>query len=933
MKISAFFKNKVFTKSFLYDFLLGLAAFAIPLIALIILYSVNNYTLASHKGFTIIGFDLQSQYIAIMRNYKYILTHQNESLVYSTMRNMGGEYLSIFSYYVSSPFNLFIVFVQDVDIPLFFIWTNIIKMSFAAFNMYLLLRLTTKEKNIGYLAFAFGYGLVSYFFANMHNFMWFDCVMILPLVILGVRYLEQGKHHWLYALSLAYALMTSWYIGALMCMFLVIFFVYRVICLDTKKERINYAIRFGATSVAGGFLAAAFWFTAFMHLAGTKARGGLSTPDFASFSLFFRGFLSNDFPSVDVLMNNCGWATMFTSIVTLIFAQLFVLNPSYNKKERYGALGIFILYFFVLEVSTLNELFHGGQEPSWFPTRYSFMLGFLVCYFGALEFRKLKETKEWHLAIPAIAAVIVLIIVVNVPSEILSDDHAEYYNPSVLSIVLYYSSIVIILGYLLLKRFTKLDNKWVYMGLSTLILALTAVSSTTSASTTLKEYEHKNYEHAQRYETYLLDCAYQDAVNKVKALEPEDNYRMEITSNRPGNYNLIDNNPFFYNYNGLSHYTSQAKKAVQLYFEKLGFHNNGFFEKFEGGGTLATSSLLGLKYLIDENYYSIYKPKYTYHYPFVQLTDMVSADRDVQFYKNEYALPFGFAVGDNGYSYINQGERQENGNIRWFDHFEYFNEIFKTFVKDVKDSDDKQKDIFKKCEISEIEVGEGLTYTEDEFGNRYFTGKGIINYVMNEPEVNEDDNIYFYNKKCDWRMDFFVDGTIADNNNYWHTGIRGIKHRTNGIHKVKVQVEYDVNNTLIVPEMYIEKVDVLGEYINKIKAQSANDLKVKKTKFSYGLEGSFELLNDNQMFVFTLPFEKDFKIYVDGKRVKAMTKWDIFTGVELKDYAHGKHTIKLVYTDNSFTKGLIISYLGLSLLVGIILLEKDLSNKKKKISE
>ena len=91
---------------------------------------------------------------------------------------------------------------------------------------------------------------------------------------------------------------------------------------------------------------------------------------------------------------------------------------------------------------------------------------------------------------------------------------------------------------------------------------------------------------------------YQDAVDKVKSLEPNDNYRMELTSNRPGNYNLIDNNPFFYNYSGFCHYTSNAKKNVKDYFWKLGYHNNDYFEKFEGGATLSVSSLLGLKYLI-----------------------------------------------------------------------------------------------------------------------------------------------------------------------------------------------------------------------------------------------------------------------------------------------------------------------------------------------
>ena len=129
MKISVFIK-KILNKNFLFDLALGLAAFLLPFIALIVVFSINKFALNNHDGYTIISFDMQSQYIAILKNYKYVITH-NESLVYSTMRLFGGEYLSIFAYYVSSPFNLLTIFIKDADLPLFFVWGNIIKMSFA----------------------------------------------------------------------------------------------------------------------------------------------------------------------------------------------------------------------------------------------------------------------------------------------------------------------------------------------------------------------------------------------------------------------------------------------------------------------------------------------------------------------------------------------------------------------------------------------------------------------------------------------------------------------------------------------------------------------------------------------------------------------------------------------------------------------------------
>lgn len=931
MNLSDFLK-KILNKNFLYDLLVALASFVLPFLVLIILFSINKFALTDHNGSTIIMFDMQSEYISFLRNLRYSLIN-HESLVYTTKRTFGGEYLSIFSFYLASPFNLLVPLIKENDLPLFFIWSNIIKMSLASFNMYLLLRLSTKERNLGYLAFSFAYGLISYSFAEMHNFMWLDCVMILPLVILGLKYLEEGKKHWVYAITLAYALGTSWYIGALICMFLVIFFIYRMVALEEKEKRIAYTIRFGVTSLAGGFISAALWFTAFMHLVGTKATGGIpSDMRFFSISLYFTGFLTNNFESASYLTLYSGWATMFTSVVTLALAQLFVLNKGYSKKDRLGALAIFVLYFFIVESNVLNAIFHGGQEPTWFPARYSFIIGFFVCYIAALEYRKLDETKMPHVALPAIVGIIVLFIVSLVPNDKLADKGGEYYKINILGVVIYATVLALVLLYLYLKQKKNMQSKWLYIGLSGLIVVLTGISSSDGGNRFLKTYNKSN--NPQSYETYNRDCQYQEGVNLVKALETTDNYRMEITTNRPGAYNDIDNNPMFYNYNGLSHFSSNTKLVVSEYYEKLGYHNNHFFEKFDGGGTLSVSSLLGLKYLIDDNdYYGNNKPIYQKHAPFEQLTKLHSTEKNLSFYKNNFALPLGFAVNQMGSHYINEGVKEEGKqDIRWFNHFEYQNEIFKSFVSDVLDSSSNKKDIFEPLEIVSINVPDSLTFTTNEFGERYYSGTGVIVVNFKEPVNVENDNLYFMvrDNYDPQEISYIIDGMTYEVSSYWHKGIRGFERNISGNHSLRIYVKKEVKNIRIAPELYVEKVNVLGEYVNKIKSQSSSDLKAVKKTWSYGLEGTFELTKENQCFLFTLPFEQDFKVYVDGKQVKTLTRWNVFTAVNLDGYSLGNHKIKLVYSDKNFVFGIIISNIGIGSLVGIMLFEKKLSNKKRK---
>lgn len=912
------------------EIVLGALAFILPFVVITILFTVNGFNLAGHSGKTVIMFDMQSQYISILKDYRNALL-TGRSLVYTMNRTFGGDYLSIFCYYLASPFNLLSVFVKESDLPQFFAWTNIIKMTFASVNMYLLLRFSTKKINIGYLGFAFAYGLISYSVVEMHNFMWLDCVMILPLIILGMRYLEEGKFHWIYGCSLAYALLTSWYLGALVCIFVVIFFIYRYISIKTRKERISYIMRFGATSLCGGFVAAAFWFTALMHLAGTKATGSLpSTNEFFPISMFFSGLLTNNFESPLYLTIYSGYATMFTSVITLVFFQLFFLNKEFTLKERLAALGVFFVYFLAISSNVLNALFHGGQEPTWFPARYSFVIGFFICYIGALEFEKLEKTPLLALILPVVTGIAVPIIVTKVPNTYLASRGGEYYNLNVMGIILYIACLFLVASYLVLKKYKVVKDKILDLAMPCLIIVLTAISSTDGFNRVLKTYNKANY--PQLYSTYLKDCEYQDGINKIKALEPYENYRMELLVNRPGNYNDIDNNPMFYSYPGLNHFSSNSKKEVQKYFQNLGYHNNTFFEKFDSGSTLSISSLLGLKYLIDDpNSLERNRPKYQQSYPFVQL-DISSTDKELKFYKNEYAMPLGF-VGNsmNGGYWIAEGEYRGD-KIYWYDHFEYQNQIFKTFVSDVLDSENKQKDIFEPLEITSIELS-NLTYTEDEWGHRKYSSifdttsqikikfkepsSGVYNLYVCEKNLNED------------YSSFYIDSTYTELANYWHKGIKGVNHSTSLNHTITFTYSKPIKDLEIIPELYGENIQTLEEYINSLKVQAANDLKPIKGRFKYGFEGTFKITKENQSIYFTLPYEKDFKIYIDGKAVKTELSWNIFTSAKLDNIPLGTHKVKIIYKDSAFVFGFVITNVGVGGLVGVILLDKKHKNKEK----
>lgn len=924
---------KIKSRKFWLEIVLGVLAFVLPLVVLLILFAMNGYHLTGRFGTTIVMFDMQSQYISLLRDFRDLLI-SGRSIVYTTNRTFGGDYLSIYTFYLASPFNLLTVFLKEADLPAFFAWSNIVKMSLASLNMYLLLKFSSKEMKIGYVGFGFAYGLISYSLVEMHNFMWLDCVMIFPLIILGIKYLEEGKFHWIYALSLAYALLTTWYLGALVCIFVVLFVLYRVFAIEGgDKNQIAFLLRFAASSLVGGLLAASFWIPAFAHLSGTKATGAMPYDSiFFPISMFFSGFLTNNFVDPYQLTINSGYATMFTSVITLVFFQLYFLNKSFSKNERYSALVLFIVFFFIMSSNQLNALFHGGQEPTWFPARYSFIVGFFVCYIGGLSFSKMDKLSTNNVYVPLFVAVVVLLVANFVPNKFIENFGAKYYQPNVLGVALYCLCLALVALYLSIKDVRHKYIKYMELVMSIIIIALIVVSSSDGANRVLSVYRQFNY--GQPYDTYVSDRLYEDGINKIKALEPEANYRMELLVNRPGNYNEVNNNPMFYSYSGLNHFSSTSKRAVTEYLQKLGYHNNTFFEKFDGGSTLAVSSLLGLKYLIDDpSVVTTNRPLYQKQYPFEQLTNITSEDKELNFYKNNYAIPLGFAANEMDL-YVAEGTYVEGhgDHIYWFDHFEYQNEIFKTLVSDVLDDDNKQKDIFVPLEITNYQLA-NLSYTEDEWGRVRLTSTngnaGSVTITFKEP-AGGNYNLYVGDKNALDNTIYYVDNNRYELSSYWHKGLRGVaKNGYGSLHTLTINFQNLLNDFEFIPELYAEDIDVLGEYIAAIKAQASMNLKVIGGRFSYGLEGTFTVTKENQALYFTLPFEKYFKVYIDGKAMKSETMLNVFIGTRLTNIGLGEHTIKIVYTDTSFIFGIIATFVGIGGLVGIIIFEKKYKKKEK----
>ena len=134
-----------------------LLAILIPLIICYFLFKTNNFYPFKEDGNTVLMIDAQGQYIAYFRYFKTLL-EEGDSFLYTLSKTFGGNFLSLYTYYLSSPFNFLIVFFSYEDIPLFFLITAVIKMLLASLFMYLFLKFIKKKISLSYLIFSISYG-------------------------------------------------------------------------------------------------------------------------------------------------------------------------------------------------------------------------------------------------------------------------------------------------------------------------------------------------------------------------------------------------------------------------------------------------------------------------------------------------------------------------------------------------------------------------------------------------------------------------------------------------------------------------------------------------------------------------------------------------------------------------------------------------------
>ena len=167
--------------------------------------------------------DLNGQYSAFYHGLRDVLKG-DASLLYTFCRNMGGEFLGIFDYYVASPFAWLIALFPETRMLEALLVLFLLKTGLLGFNMGFYLHKLSKgnPNRLAVVIISILYALCTYAVVQQHNSMWIDALMWLPLLTLGIEQLIKNKKYKLFVIMLALTLVIPpvgcallWYKGAL----------------------------------------------------------------------------------------------------------------------------------------------------------------------------------------------------------------------------------------------------------------------------------------------------------------------------------------------------------------------------------------------------------------------------------------------------------------------------------------------------------------------------------------------------------------------------------------------------------------------------------------------------------------------------------------------------------------------------------------------
>ena len=835
---------------------------AVMILAIFLLFTITPF--GNRTWLTI---DLGQQYVDFFSYYQDTLLHHPEQFFYSFSKSIGGEMVSLWAYYLLSPFNLLFLLIPHSAIAMGVSLLIFLKLVSCTVSFAVLLDVKFKQRNWTTLLFALSYGFMSYLSANQFNVMWLDALIGLPLIVLGVDALLQKRNPLYYVLPLSLTILSNYYTGYMICLFLGLYFPYAYLMINDSfswKSFIKQFGRFIFYSVLSVGLITVILLPTFYSLLGSK---GTATTIAWSLKSEYNPLLMASklfIGSFDFHEMQKGYPNIFVGSLALFSFLCYFKEKKIARSQRLYALFITVIILISFNIEMFDKLWHAGQLPNWYSYRFSFLFSFWMVFLGyQLALKKtavgIRETFVYFF----------LVLVTDIGFILFPQDYLQGWQIALgfgLSMGILYSLILIGRGKASHQKF---------------LISFVVIELLLNSIITLSRLG------------YVMNSefsAYQSSLQKWSTvLRPAENefYRSEKTILRSKNDSLQV--PTY----GVSHFSSTFEKETERFFDAIGVRQGNAYVNYSNG-TLLTDALLGIKNTFIETTNATYNERWE-RKDLEDFSTIASFDEG-HIVTNPNALSIAYPMKailksmkvptNHPITMQNQLANALSGTTS---PKNIFTKVpYETTFENISDS----PVVYQRVQLEDnTRYGTiTLTFTPETDDPIYLEMAGTMGEEDLEMTLNGEPYAFYPVQSKPVIL------SVAKNQKDQPQTLQIIV-KADGFEFSKLNL-YSLNTSL------------LNERLEQTKAQELKLETFSATHFA----GTMEVLEDSTVLT-TIPYSTGWKVWVDGQEVETYKILDSLLGFTI---SKGSHQIEYRYTTPFLLEGSLVSIASLLLLIFIL---------------
>ncbi len=384
-------------------------SFVVPVIIMALAFL--KVRISPNGRYTVLIYDMQAQYMPVYASLRY-LGKSDHSFLYSFFGSLGNNTLLDYKSYLANPLLWLTVLFPLEQLPnvLYFITLFFVGLCGLSFSVFLLFG---RKKDRGYryplfiLILSWCYALTSFNVAYSMCINWLLEVALLPIILLGIERMLEGKKGAIYVLGLTYALYNSDQLPYISGVFSVLYLLYRLPDSHVKKGKV--LLRFAINSLLSLGLSC----PVFIPMVANILAGRMKTYDpmegkFFYFPIWesFKQLLSCHYDTI----KEAGLPNIFCGSFVPILAIIGLVKGKRTNRERLAAIGILCFFFLSFCIVPLNQFWHGFTEPNAFPVRYAYTFCAFVLILAydsaAYLYRTVSAPGKIGMCIPAIVVTV-----------------------------------------------------------------------------------------------------------------------------------------------------------------------------------------------------------------------------------------------------------------------------------------------------------------------------------------------------------------------------------------------------------------------------------------------------------------------------------------------------------------------------------------------